>query len=121
MLRSVAVGKVGLYTRLPERVEALERACKLVGVSCLALERQELTEHDSPFLRLLQLDKMGVPSVEVAEAVKEVGKRRAFDALNASPSHGNLMAGTSQRHIEEPHAFRERLKLGLLEMVQLDT
>lgn len=66
LLKSIAQdgAKVGLYTRLPERVDALERACKLIGVSCLAIQRQVLGE-DHPFVRLLQLDKMGTPSVEV--------------------------------------------------------
>tara|TARA_B110000046_G_scaffold128476_1_gene134858 strand:- start:279 stop:4814 length:4536 start_codon:yes stop_codon:yes gene_type:complete len=63
---------VGLYTRLPERVGALEQACTIVGVSCLAAPRIVLTAGESPFVRLLQRDKMGVPSTEVTDALNEL-------------------------------------------------
>ena len=61
LLKSAAAdgGKVGLYTRLPERIDALERASTLIGVPCLAIQSQFLTA-DASFVRLLQLDKMGV-------------------------------------------------------------
>ena len=73
LLRSAAVdgAKVGLYTRLPERIDALERASKLIGVTCLATQRQVLTV-DSFFVRMLQLDKMGAADAEVSNALKRL-------------------------------------------------
>ena len=63
--------KVGLYTRLPERIDALEQASVLIGVPCLAIQRQVLPE-GSPFLGLLQLDKMGVADVIVSKTLKRL-------------------------------------------------
>ena len=64
-------GKVGLYTRLPERIDALEQASTLIGVTCLAIQSQVLTA-DTPFVRLLQLDKMGVADAEISSTLKRL-------------------------------------------------
>ena len=73
LLKSAAVdgAKVGLYTRLPERIDALERASKLIGVTCLATQRQVLTV-ESSFVRMLQLDKMGAADAEVSNVRKRL-------------------------------------------------
>ena len=63
--------KVGLYTRLPERIDALEQASALIGVPCLAVQSQVLTA-DSPFVRLLQLDKMDVADAEISSTLKRL-------------------------------------------------
>ena len=74
LLKSTAADgtKVGLYTRLPERIDALEQASVLIGVPCLAVERQVLSE-EAPFLRLLQLDKMGVADVGISQKLRRLG------------------------------------------------
>ena len=73
LLKSAAADsvKVGLYTRLPERIDALEQASTLIGVTCLAIESQVLTA-DAPFVRLLQLDKMGVADAEISSTRKRL-------------------------------------------------
>ena len=73
LLKSVADDgeKVGLYTRLPERIDGLEQACVLIGVSCLSVQNQTLTT-DSPIVRLLQLDKMGVADITVMQMTKRL-------------------------------------------------
>lgn len=71
--RTAMDGKIGLYTRLPERIDALEQASSLIGVPCLALKSQILSE-DSPFLRMLQLDKMGVADVMVSKTQRRLGE-----------------------------------------------
>ena len=80
---------VGMYTRLPERVGALEQACKIIGVSNLSTHRMVLTVEHHPFVRLLQADKMGEPSVDVDAKLKEL--RVLIDvavASDRSPTHG---------------------------------
>ena len=80
---------VGLYTCLPEQIDALEQACGLIGISCLAAQRIVLTAEDSLFVRLLQQDKMAVPSTEVNDALH--GMRELVDVAlgeGGRPSHG---------------------------------
>ena len=73
LLKSAAADgvKVGLYTRLPERIDALEQASTLIGVPCLAIQSQVLTA-DAPFVWLLQLDKMGVADAEISSTLKRL-------------------------------------------------
>ena len=66
---------VGLYTHLPERVGALEEACKIIGVPNLSAPQIKLTAGSHPFVRLLQADAMGAPSIDVNDALKGLRKQ----------------------------------------------
>jgi hypothetical protein len=99
LLKSVADDgeKVGLYTRLPERIDGLEQACVLIGVSCLSVQNQTLTT-DSPIVRLLQLDKMGVADITVLHVA-------ADEEFSLETENGQLMALVCPGAISEEGAL----------------